>query len=223
MNFDIHPFILSLKISLITTSILLAISLPAAWGIVRAKGSVFSIPLRVLINLPLVVPPTVLGFYFLLMFGPSSILGGLLESFLSLSLLFTFEGLIVGSVLFSIPFMINPIITSMEMISENLIESSYLLGKSGIETFLRIVIPNCIPGILSGMVITFVHTMGEFGLVLMIGGKIPGKTLTASMAVFDYVESFQYLSAHIYSMILVLISIIVLGFLLAINNRFRIM
>lgn len=221
MSFPIAPFILSLKISIITTLILLVISPPAAWWIVRSP-KITKIPFRILINMPLVLPPSVLGFYFLLTFNPAFVVGKLLETVFHVSFLFTTEGLIAGSVIFSLPFMINPVISGIESLPVSLIDASYVLGKSRIETFLKVVVPNCGQSLLAGVVVTFVHTMGEFGLVLMIGGKIPGKTLTASIAVFDYVESLQYGQAHLYAFLLALLSFCVLGILFSINGRFRI-
>lgn len=217
----IAPFILSLKISALTTLILLIISPLLSW-IIFQSDTKLKIPLRIFVNLPLVLPPSVLGFYFLLVFSPSSPIGHLISVLFHTSFLFTTEGLIIGSVLFSIPFMVNPLISGLESLPRSLFEASYVLGKSPAVTFLKVILPNCKQAIFTGIIMTFVHTMGEFGLVLMIGGKIPGKTFTASIAVFDYMDSLQYGLAHLYAALLALISFGILGILFSINSRFRI-
>jgi molybdate transport system permease protein len=221
MNNTIAPFLLSLKISFITTLILSIISPFLSWAIFQSDNRM-KIPLRILVNLPLVLPPSVLGFYFLLVFSPSSMIGHWISISFHKSFLFTTEGLILGSVMFSLPFMVNPLISGLESLPRSLFEASYVLGKSGTVTFMKVILPNCKQSLLAGIVMTFVHTMGEFGLVLMIGGKVPGKTLTASIAVFDYMESLQYGMAHLYAALLVLVSFSILGVLFTINSRFRI-
>lgn len=129
--------------------------------------------LRIFVNLPLVLPPSVLGFYFLLVFSPASFIGHWISVLFHTSFLFTTEGLILGSVLFSLPFMVNPLISGLESLPRSLFEASYVLGKSGTVTFMKVILPNCKQSILAGIIMTFVHTMGEFGLVLMMGGKFP--------------------------------------------------
>jgi molybdate transport system permease protein len=222
MAYDFSPFILSLQISTVTTVTLLFCSPFLAWWITRTTSPLRH-PLRIFINAPLVLPPSVLGFYFLLSFGPSSHLGALFEYMFHTRLLFTFEGLLLGSILINIPFMMNPLISGMESLPKSLIDASYVLGKSKLETFVKIVLPSVIPSFLAGSVMTFIHSMGEFGLVLMIGGKIPGKTVTASIAVFDSVESLRYDQAHMYALALVIISFLILSVLFILNKKIRIL
>jgi molybdate transport system permease protein len=133
---------------------------------------------------------------------------------------FTFEGLVVGSVLFNMPFMINPILSGLESLPKNLTEASFILGRSRSATFLRVLLPSIRPAMLTGVVLTFAHTIGEFGMVLMIGGKIPGVTRVASIAVYDEVESLNFASAHLYSAVLVAVSFVVLLVLILVNKRF---
>jgi molybdate transport system permease protein len=173
-----------------------------------------------LVNLPLVLPPVVVGFYLLLLFTPSGALGRFLDHFFHIRLVFTFEGLVVGSVLFNLPFMVNPILSALEGLPRSLCDASFVLGKSPWTTFRRVLLPSIRPGLLTGIVLTFAHTMGEFGMVLMIGGKIPGVTRVASIAVYDEVEALQFGAAHLYSTALVLVSFAVLLVLILINKRF---
>jgi molybdate transport system permease protein len=217
MSFDIGPLILTFKLALVTTVILVIIGIPLAYWVAFSsrKGKYLVEPL---ISMPLVLPPTVLGFYILLLFSPQSFLGRFLESAFDIRVVFTFLGLVIGSVLFSLPFMVNPIKAGLESFPKSLIEASYTLGKSKTETLFKVILPNIKPAILTGIVMTFAHTVGEFGVVLMIGGNIPGETRVASIAIFNDVEALNYASANFYSLILFIICFVIL-FLLNVINR----
>ena len=217
MIFDLTPLFLTFKLAFVTTLILIILGIPLAYW-VTVTASRFKWFVEPLISLPLVLPPTVLGFYLLLFFSPGSPAGHFLETYLHVKVVFTFTGLIIGSVIFSLPFMVNPIKAGLQSFPKSLIETSYSLGKSEGETFFKIILPNIKPSLLTGIVMAFAHTVGEFGVVLMIGGNIPGETRVASMAIFNHVEALQYHQAHVYSVILLGISFLLL-FVLNVFNR----
>lgn len=217
MNFDVSPLILTFKLALVTTIILVVIGIPLAYWVAFSARKVKYL-IEPLISMPLVLPPTVLGFYILLLFSPQSFPGRFLESVFDICVVFTFFGLVIGSVLFSLPFMVNPIKAGLESFPKSLIEASYTLGKSEVVTLFKVILPNIKPALLTGVVMTFAHTVGEFGVVLMIGGNIPGETRVASIAIFNDVEALNYASANFYSMILFVICFVIL-FLLNVINR----
>lgn len=218
MNLDLSPLILTFKLAFVTTLILVVIGVPLAYWVAFTprKWKYFIEPL---ISMPLVLPPTVLGFYVLLLFSPRSFLGSFLDNVFHIQVVFTFLGLVIGSVLFSLPFMVNPIKAGFQSFPKSLIESSYVLGKSRRETLFKVILPNIRPALLTGIVMAFAHTIGEFGVVLMIGGNIPGETRVASMAIFSEVEALNYGNAHLYSSILLLISFAILFVLNMINRQ----
>jgi molybdate transport system permease protein len=160
--------------------------------------------------MPLVLPPSVLGFYLLLAFSPQSAFGAWLLSSFDIRLAFSFVGLVIGSVIFSLPFMVQPIQSALQNLPSSLLEASRTLGKSDITTLFRILLPNIKPALLAAIVLSFAHTLGEFGVVLMIGGNIPGVTKVASIAIFDEVESLNYGAAHAYAAVLFCVSFMVL-------------
>lgn len=203
------PFLISLKLSIITTFILLILGLPVSYFLALSKFK-FKFIIKSIMTLPLVLPPTVLGFYFLIFFSKKSFIGFFFEKFFNIRLTFTFTGLIIASCIYSMPFMFQYLINGIENFNESLLDASYTLGKSKIYTFFKIIIPNIKPNLISGIIMTFVHTLGEFGVVLMIGGNIPGKTKVISIAIYDKVEELNYSTAHKYSFFLVLFSFIVI-------------
>jgi molybdate transport system permease protein len=215
---DWEPIWLTLKLSAVTTLILVAMGIPVAWALSHGVGRWRS-PLHALVNMPLVLPPSVLGFYLLVAFSPQNAFGRFLEKDLHMPLVFTFGGLVVGSVIFSLPFMVNPILAGFDALPRNLSEAAYMLGKSRWTTLLRVSLPNMRPALLTGIALTFAHTMGEFGVVLMIGGKIPGVTKVASIAIFDEVESLRFGHAHVHALILFGISFAILLALFAVNRK----
>ncbi len=216
---DWQPLLLTFKLALVTTLCLLIIGIPLAYWLAHTKSKVKPV-LETLISMPLVLPPTVLGFYLLVIFSPSSTLGGWLLDTLGLQLIFSFTGLVFASILYSLPFMVHPIQAGFANLNPNLSHASYVLGKSRLKTLFRVLLPNIKPSLLTGIVLAFAHTIGEFGVVLMIGGNMPGKTKVASIAIYDEVEALNYDSANIYSFILFVITFCILLVVYLINGGY---
>jgi len=204
---DPTPIWLTLKLAAITTALLLVIGLPVAWWLSRGR-SFFKIVLEAMITMPLVLPPSVLGFYLLLAFSPQHGIGLWLQQTFDIQFVFSFKGLVLASVIYSAPFMIGPIKSALQQLPVSLSQASHSLGKSRWQTFIKILLPNIRPSLLSAIVLTFAHTLGEFGVVLMIGGNIPGVTRVASIAVYDAVEQMDYHSANLYSLVLFAITFV---------------
>ena len=198
---DFEPIFLSLKLALITTIILLVIGIPVAYWL-SGKSTMPKILVEALITMPLVLPPSVLGFYLLLAFSPNNGFGKWLLNHLNLQLVFSFEGLILASVIYSLPFMISPVKSAFGHLPGNLAQAAYTMGKTRWQTFIYILLPNIKASVYTAAVLTFAHTLGEFGVVLMIGGNIPGVTKVASIAIYDSVETMDYTSANHYALIL---------------------
>jgi molybdate transport system permease protein len=187
---DWEPLLLTFKLALVTTLLLLVISIPIAYWLAYTKSRIKPL-LETLVSMPLVLPPTVLGFYLLMAFSPANAFGNWLNDNLGIQLIFSFEGLVLASVFYSLPFMVHPIQAGFSNLPSTIAEASYVLGKSKITTLYRILLPNIKPSLLTGIVLAFAHTIGEFGVVLMIGGNIPGKTKVASIAIYDEVEALR--------------------------------
>ena len=198
---DLTPIWLTLKLAGITTLLLLAVGLPIAWWLSRGR-SFFKIIIEAIITMPLVLPPSVLGFYLLMAFSPRQGVGRWLHDVFDIQFVFSFQGLVLASVIYSMPFMIGPIKSALQQLPVSLSEASASLGKTRWQTFIHVLLPNIKPSLLTAMVLTFAHTLGEFGVVLMIGGNIPGVTRVASIAVYDSVEQMDYHTANLYSLIL---------------------
>ncbi len=217
-HIDFTPFILSFKLASITTIILFAICLPYGWYLSQTRSK-FKPFLEAISALPIVLPPSVLGFYILYALSYNSPIGAFLNKYFGVKLVFDFPGLVVASSLYSFPFMLQPLQNGFEGLNKNILEASYIGGKGKIETILKVVLPNIKPSILTAIVITFAHTVGEFGVVLMVGGSIPGKTKVASVAIYEMVEEMDYTSANVYSAIMVAISFLVLLGVYIFNNK----
>lgn len=215
---DWLPILLSLKLAFITTLILLITGVPIAYGLSEYRGRLKPV-LESVISLPMVLPPSVLGFYLLMTFSPVSFVGSFFQKYLDIKLVFSFEGLVVSSILYSLPFMIHPLQSGFQAIPPSLKEASYTLGISKLRTFTKVILPTIRPALLSGIALTFAHTMGEFGVILMIGGNIPGVTRVASIAVYDEVEKMNYGMANIYSFVLITISFLALLILYIFNKK----
>jgi molybdate transport system permease protein len=215
---DFEPFYLTLKLALTTTVLLLALGIPIAYWLAFSAGR-GKVVLEALIGLPLVLPPTVLGFYLLLAFSPENAFGRFLEDYLDVRLVFSFPGLVIASMIYSLPFMIQPVQAGFRAIPRNLIEAAYTLGKSKGTTLRKVILPNVKNSLLTAIILTFAHTVGEFGVVLMIGGNIPLETRVISVAIYDQVEAMNYSQANIYSGILLVFSFLVLLGVYLINNR----
>ena len=218
MMYDFAPLWLTLKLALITTIVLMCVGIPLAYWLSTTQSRLKYI-LETLVSMPLVLPPTVLGFYLLVALGPQSCVGRFLSLYFDTRLVFTFAGLIVGSVIFSLPFMVNPIKAAFSSLPSHLSEAAYTLGKSKTTTLFKVLLPNIKPSLLTGIVMSFAHTIGEFGVVLMIGGNIPSQTKVASIAIFEEVESLNYGAANFYSLILIGISFVILLTLYLVNKK----
>jgi len=215
---DLTPFWISIKLSAIVTVLLFFIAFPLAFWLANTRHP-FKPVIEAVSALPIVLPPTVLGFYLLVALSHNSPLGAFFEETVGISLVFSFPGLVVASCFYSFPFMLQPLQAGLEGIDRKLVEASYTLGKSTWKTILNVQLPLMRPALLTATVITFAHTMGEFGVVLMVGGAIPGTTKVASVAIYDYVENLDYATAHIYSGILVLLSFLVLLTVYLVNRK----
>ncbi len=206
---DMTPFILSFKLAGLTTLILFVIALPFAWWLSQTSSK--SKPVFEAISaLPIVLPPSVLGFYILVVLSPNSALGGFFHDLFGVQLVFSFTGLVVASCFYSLPFMVQPLQNGFESLNPHMLEASYLAGKSKLQTIWHVALPNIKPSLITALIITFAHTVGEFGVVLMVGGSIPNETKVASVAIYEMVEVMEYGKAHIYSAIMVLMSFLVL-------------
>lgn len=217
---DFDPLWLTAKLAFITTLILLVIVIPLCYWLAYSRFR-FKAVIEAIISLPLVLPPSVLGFYLLIAFSPENTFGKFLSEYLDLRLVFTFQGLILASVLYSLPFMVNPILSGLKNLPASLQEASFTLGKSRFSTILKIILPNIRPSLLTGIIMTFAHTVGEFGVVLMVGGSIPTETKVVSIAIYEEVESMNYDNANVYAGILFVFSFSILLAVHLINNKSR--
>lgn len=215
---ELEPLWLTFKLAFFTTLILLVISIPLASWLAHKKNTLKTIA-EVIVTMPLVLPPSVIGFYMLLAFSPGNAFGALLEKWFNVRLVFSFDGLLIASVIYSLPFMVHPIQSGLASLSPGLKEAAYSLGKTKWQTLVKVLLPNIKSSLLTGIVLTFAHTVGEFGVVLMIGGNIPGKTRVASVAIYDEVEAFNYNNANVYAIILLVLSFLILLILYLYNRR----
>ena len=204
-NLNMTPFILSFKLAGLTTLILFILVLPLSWWLSQTSSK--SKPyIEAVTALPIVLPPSVLGFYIL--FALSGV-----------DLVFNFTGLVIASCFYSLPFMVQPLQSGFESLNKNMLEASYISGKSKLITIFRVALPNMKPALLTALIVTFAHTVGEFGVVLMVGGSIPGETKVASVAIYEMVEIMDYSSAHVYSAIMVIMSFFVLLGVYTFNHK----
>ena len=201
-----------------TTLILLAIGLPIAYWLASSRWR-FRFLVEAVVALPLVLPPTVLGFYVLLAIGPRSPVGRIYEFIAGSRLAFSFEGLLLASVLYSLPFAVQPFASAIAGVDSRLIEASWCLGASRSATFFRVIAPLALPGIVTGMVLSFAHTLGEFGVVLMVGGNLPGATRTVSITIYDEVQALDYAAAFLTSLLLLVVSFTVLAVTYSMQRR----
>lgn len=197
---------LSLRLAAVTTAILLALSLPLAWWLATTRWRWRHV-VDALVAMPMLLPPTVLGYYLLIALGPRSPVGALLTRLTGESLPFTFPGLVVGSVLYSLPFAVQPMRASFARVDRELVEAAWCLGASRARTFARVVLPLSRAGVVAAAVLTFVHTLGEFGVVLMMGGNIPGETKTIAIAIYDRTQAFDLAGANRMALFLVVLSL----------------
>ena len=218
MTLDWQPLLLTFRLATVTTVILFCIGVPFSWWLantpIRIKPAV-----EALVAMPLVLPPSVLGFYLLLAFSPEHWFGQWLDRVAGLRLAFSFEGLIVASCIFSFPFLVHPVQAAFQNLPRSLTEAARILGKPHWQIFLRVLLPNIKPALLSGTVLAFAHTVGEFGVVLMIGGNLPNETRVASIAIYDEVEALNYAAANFYAGVLFVLSFLILLTVYVINRK----
>ncbi len=216
---DLAPLLLTLRLAAVTTLCLLVIGIPLAWWLAQTRSR-FKSAVEAVTALPLVLPPTVLGFYLLVILSPNSAIGGFWVRVTGESITFSFTGLVVASVLYSLPFMVQPLQGAFESLGRGPLEAGATLRASPLDVFLTVVTPLAARGYLTAIVLTFAHTIGEFGVVLMVGGNIPGKTKVISIAIYEHVETINYAAAHVLSAGLLAFSFVVLLFVYMMNRRF---
>ena len=218
---DPGPLWLTLSLAAVTTAILIVVGTPIAWWLAHTRSR-FKPAIEAATALPLVLPPTVLGFYLLVFLSPTSPIGGFWVGLTGGTLTFSFTGLVVASVLYSLPFTVQPLQSAFESIGRGPLDAGATLRASPFDTFLTIAVPMASRGYLTATVLTFAHTIGEFGVVLMVGGNIPGKTKVISIAIYEHVETINYADAHLLSAGLLIFSFLVLLFVYTVNRRFPI-
>ena len=216
---DLTPIWLSLQLAFVTTLLLFVVAMPIAYQLAYKKFWLKPV-VETLVSMPLVLPPTVLGFYLLLAFSPEAGIGRFLLDTLGLRLVFSFEGLVFASIIYSLPFMVHPLQNGFQAIPHNQIEAAGILGKNKWQTLWYVQLPQMKASLLTGMILSFAHTIGEFGVVLMIGGNIPGVTKVASIAIYDAVESMRYASANLYSLILLGFTFAILLLVYVVNGGY---
>ncbi|WP_416866490.1 MAG: molybdate ABC transporter permease subunit [Imperialibacter sp.] len=203
------PLWLSLKLAVFTTLILALVGVVSGYVLhmfsFRGKSLI-----RAIVALPLVLPPTVLGYYLLVAMQPDSVAGGVFEKLFGIRMVFSFYGILLGSIVFSLPFMVSPILSGLDALPKSLMEASFTLGKTRLQTFFKVLVPNIKSSLFAAFIMTFAHTIGEFGVVLMIGGNIPGQTRVASIAIFHEMEAMNYDVANQYALVLLVFSLVII-------------
>jgi molybdate transport system permease protein len=215
---ELGPLWVSLKLGAVTVACLLLIATPLAWWLAFTRSRA-RVPVEAVVALPLVLPPTVLGFYLLILLGPAGWIGRLWVEITDSTLTFSFTGLVIASIIYSLPFAVQPLQGAFESIGKGPLEAAATLGASARNRFLHVVLPMANRGYLSAIVLVFAHTLGEFGVVLMVGGNIPGRTKVISIAVFEHVETIDYAQAHILSAGLLVFSFLLLLLIFGLNRR----
>ena len=210
---------LTCKFAVLTTVILIIIGLPFSYWLAYSKFKLKPI-VEALVSMPMVLPPSVIGYYMLVAYSPSNWFGAWLANVFDVRLAFTFEGILIASVIFSLPFMIQPLQNGLRALPDSLREASYTLGKSKAVTFYKVLIPNIKPSIITAVALTFAHSIGEFGIVLMVGGNMPGETRVASIAIYDEVQALNFSAANQYAFILFTISLVLLTTIYSVNKKY---
>jgi molybdate transport system permease protein len=218
MSINWEAFWLTIELAMVVSAILLAVGLPLAYWIAFSQWR-WKFLVEAMVALPIVLPPTVLGFYLLVALGSRSPLGRWWQALTGQTLAFTFAGLVIGSILYSLPFAVQPFAASFSSVDRKLLAASSTLGASPLRTFLRVVVPLSMPGLVTGVALAFAHTMGEFGVVLMIGGNIPGVTRTVSIDIYDQVQASNYAGANAMALLLLIFCFVVLTVVYGLNRR----
>jgi molybdate transport system permease protein len=209
---------ITFKLALSTTLILIIIGLPFSYWLAYSRFKLKPL-VEALVSMPMVLPPSVIGYYMLVLYSPRNFFGRWLAETFDLRLAFTFEGVLIASVLFSLPFMIQPLHNGLHSLPDSLREASYTLGKSKMTTFFKVLLPNIKSSIITAVALTFAHSIGEFGIVLMVGGNMPGETRVASIAIYDEVQSLNFAAANQYAFILFAISLVLLTTIYSVNKK----
>lgn len=210
---------ITLKLALSTTIILVIIGLPIAWWLAYSRVRIKPL-IEALVSMPMVLPPSVIGYYMLVIYSPRNWFGAWLSEVFNIRLAFTFEGVLIASVIFSLPFMVQPLHNGLRSLPDSLREASYTLGKSKMRTFFMVMLPNIKPSIITAVALTFAHSIGEFGIVLMVGGNMPGETRVASIAIYDEVQSLNFDAANRYAFILCAVSFVLLTTIYSVNKKY---
>jgi molybdate transport system permease protein len=211
---------ITFKLAVSTTVILIIIGLPFAYWLTYSRFKLKPL-VEALVSIPMVLPPSVIGYYMLVIYSPRNWFGAWLAQTFDLRLAFTFEGVLIASVIFSLPFMIQPLHNGLRSLPDSLREASFTLGKSKTVTFFRVLIPNIKPSIITAVALTFAHSIGEFGIVLMVGGNMPGQTRVASIAIYDEVQSLNFETANKYAFILFAVSLVLLTTIYSVNKKYE--
>ena len=217
---DLEPLLLSVKLGLVSTLVLIVLGTPLAYWLSTTRSHAKAV-IEAVVALPIVLPPTVLGFYLLVLLSPGGVIGSSWVQVTGAALTFSFSGLVVASVIYSMPFVIQPLQNAFENINRGLVEVAQTLGARPLDVFFSVVVPLSARGFLTAVVMGFAHTLGEFGVVLMVGGNIPGETRVISIAIYDHVEALEYGQAHVLSAILLSFSFLCMFALYFINRRWR--
>ncbi len=210
---------LTFKLAVMTTGILVIIGLPFAYWMTYTKVKLRPL-VEALVSMPMVLPPSVIGYYMLIIYSPKNWFGDWLSRWFDIRLAFSFEGILIASVIFSLPFMVQPLHNGLRSLPDSLREASYTLGKSKLTTFFRVLVPNIRPSIITAVALTFAHSIGEFGVVLLVGGNMPGETRVASIAIYDEVQALNFRAANQYALILFLISLVLLTTIYSVNKKY---
>lgn len=219
-SISLEPIWLTLQVAAVTTAILLVLGTPLAWWLARTRTR-WRVAIEAVVALPLVLPPTVLGFYLLIALNPNGVVTQFLRGFgFEGQLTFSFTGLVIGSVFYSLPFTVQPLMHAFEALPERLLDAAATLRAGALDRFFSVVVPLSRRGFLTAATLSFAHTVGEFGVVLMVGGNIPGQTRMVSIAIFDHVESLAYTEAHVLSAMMLVFSLAVLTLVYGLNRRF---
>ena len=210
---------ITFKLAVTTTVILIIIGLPFSYWLAYSRLKIKPL-IEALVSMPMVLPPSVIGYYMLVIYSPRNWFGSWLNNAFDVRLAFSFEGVLIASVIFSLPFMIQPLHNGLHSLPDNLREASYTLGKSKSVTFFRVLLPSIKPSIITAVALTFAHTIGEFGIVLMVGGNMPGETRVASISIYDEVQSLNFAVANQYAFILFVVSFVILATIYSVNKKY---
>jgi molybdate transport system permease protein len=217
---DIGPLWLSLQLAFVTTVVLILLGAPLAWWLSQSRSR-WQPVVQAVVAMPIVLPPTVLGFYLLIVLGPEGAIGSWWVRLTGDTLTFSFAGLVIASCIYSLPFAVQPMQNAFESLSRSNLEAAWTLGASKLDTFFSVAVPLSLRGFVSAIVLAFAHTLGEFGVVLMVGGNIPGESRVVSIAIYEHVETLNYAAAHRLSVVLILFAFVILFGMFLINRRWQ--